>query len=340
MSHEAIVRLVEAAQSLAGDRALEDALVLSTGLSREGVRRAFEQHLERDPTPEELRSLERAATQTCEVTVVLSANVFVGALRAIAIARAAAGRVVVRPSRREPAFASALVEAVRARGEEGIVLEPALRIEDVTAGEIHVYGRDATVAEIRAQARPGVRVRGHGAGMGVAWISRAHDGGAAAAVASDVIAFDQQGCLSPRIVLVEGDEDAADTFAVALDRALASAEADVPRGQVPEDVRAEIASWRSSMEYAGKLRAGETHAVALAPGFAVLPPTHRHVLVVPVDDTLDGRALLAPVARAVVAVGSDDLHAARALAPAWARLSALGAMQRPRLDGPVDRRDT
>lgn len=340
MSHEAVLRVVEAARSLVGDRALEDALVVSTGLSREGVKRAFARHLETDPTPAEVAALARAAGEASEVAVVLSANVFVGALRAIALARATASRVVVRPSRREPAFATALVEALRAHGEEGIVLDPALRIEDVAAGEIHVYGRDETITEVRAQARPGVRVRGHGSGMGVAWVSARAGDAEASALADDVVAFDQQGCLSPRIVLVEGEDEAAESFADALHRALLRAEAEVPRGQVPDDVQAAIATWRASMEYAGRVRAGTTHAVAVAQGFAALPPTHRHVLVVPVEDTLDGRALLAPVARAVVAVGSDDLSGARALAPAWARLSPLGAMQRPRLDGPVDRRDT
>jgi hypothetical protein len=43
-------------------------------------------------------------------------------------------------------------------------------------------------------------------------------------------------------------------------------------------------------------------------------------------------------ARFVVAIGSDDPQAAAAIAPEHARVSPLGRMQLPPLDGPVDRR--
>ena len=41
-------------------------------------------------------------------------------------------------------------------------------MESVRSGEIHVYGRDETIASLRARAAEGVRLRGHGAGLGVA----------------------------------------------------------------------------------------------------------------------------------------------------------------------------
>jgi hypothetical protein len=53
----------------------------------------------------------------------------------------------------------------------------------------------------------------------------------------------------------------------------------------------------------------------------------------------DAAKLLAPLAKGIVTIGSDDLESARAVAPSWARLAALGMMQRPPLDGPVDLRD-
>ncbi len=40
----------------------------------------------------------------------------------------------------------------------------------------------------------------------------------------------------------------------------------------------------------------------------------------------------------IVAVGTDDPAAHGAIAPPHARVSALGEMQRPKFDGPVDRR--
>lgn len=336
-------RVLDAARVVAEEAegsGLVHALEIATGLSPEGVRRALERHLETDATEEEIASLVRWAGEAPEVTVILSANVFVGALRAIAIARAAAPKVVVRPSRREPVFARALVSAMRARGDEGIRVDTSLRVEDVTAGELHVYGRDATIADVQARARPGVRVRGHGSGLGVAFVSaRAAPGDAARALADDVVAFDQQGCLSPRLVLVEGDFARADAFGAALDRALEGAEREVPRGHLPDDVRAEAERWTATMAYAGNMHASGTHAVAVSEDTTIaLPPTHRHVWVGAVEGALAARAVLAPLARAIVAFGSDDEDAAAAIAPAWARRSALGFMQRPRLDGPVDKR--
>jgi hypothetical protein len=67
-------------------------------------------------------------------------------------------------------------------------------------------------------------------------------------------------------------------------------------------------------------------------------PAYRHVHVASYESEAGAHALLDPLSRSVVAIGSDDLEAARRLAPRWARLSALGQMQRPPLDGPVDLR--
>jgi hypothetical protein len=80
--------------------------------------------------------------------------------------------------------------------------------------------------------------------------------------------------------------------------------------------------------------------VGLAPLGApvVVPPPGRHVHVVPVRALADAPALLADLFPVLVAVGADDLALAASLAPPHARLSALGAMQRPPLDGPVDLR--
>src|SRR5690242_6220298 len=102
--------LVVAARAVAHRRAaFVPSIVESTGLSAAGVELAFTRHLELDPTDEELRALVERAGDAPAVAVILSANVFIGALRAVALARAASEDVVVRPSRRDPAFARALV---------------------------------------------------------------------------------------------------------------------------------------------------------------------------------------------------------------------------------------
>jgi hypothetical protein len=96
------------------------------------------------------------------------------------------------------------------------------------------------------------------------------------------------------------------------------------------------------MTYACRVLVGSQHAIGIAPPGAplVLPPPYRHVHIAECASLADAQRLLAPLVKAVVTVGSDDLEAARAVAPSWARLSALGMMQRPPLDGPVDGRES
>ena len=338
---EDVRRLLDAARKLVDERAaLVPAIVESTGLSRQGVELALTKHLEVDATDEDLERLVAWTVNAETVAVILSANVFVGALRAIALARAASEDVVVRPSRRDPAFTRALVEAAK---------DPALRLDEdfevatCESGEIHVYGRDETIAEVRAKAAPNVRVRGHGSGMGVAWLSGTADVEKnAAALADDVVVFDQRGCLSPRIALVEGDAQRAEAFAEALHSALERAETVVPRGLPPAEERAAGGRYVATMTYAAKVLVGGKHAIGIAPPGAqlVLPPPYRHVHVAACGSIEEAKTVLAPLEKGVVAVGSDDVRAAEKLAPAWARLSLLGSMQRPPLDGPVDRRTT
>jgi hypothetical protein len=177
--------------------------------------------------------------------------------------------------------------------------------------------------------------------MGVAWISRATDlASAARAVAGDVVLFDQRGCLSPRVVLVEGDAARAETFADAIHAELERFDTAVPRGAVPAEERAAGDRYVATMTYACRALVGRSSAVGVAPGGApiVVPPPYRNVHVAACSGAAEAARLLEPIAKAVVTVGSDDEAAARALAPPWARISPLGRMQRPPLDGPVDRR--
>jgi hypothetical protein len=337
-------RLLGAARAvLAQPSELVPAIVESTGLSTEGALLALSRHVEVDASDADLTTLVEHAGDATRVTVVLSANVFVGALRAIALARAASDDVVVRPSRRDPAFACALVEAAVALGDTHVRIDDALDVASVEEGEIHVYGRDDTIADVRDKAREGVRVRGHGSGMGVALVTAAADlTRAARGLADDVVVFDQRGCLSPRIALVLGEEARASALAEALHAELDRLAATVPRGAVPAEERAAGGRYVATMTYACRVLVGSQHAIGIAPPGAplVLPPPYRHVHVAACASVAEAERLLAPFAKAVVSIGSDDLESARALARAcpWARLSALGSMQRPPLDGPVDGR--
>jgi len=331
-------RLLRGAQVVYNERArLVPAIVATTGLTLEGVELGFGS-LERDASDTELHSLVAAVEDAPSVHVVLSANVFVAPLRALALARATAEHVTIRPSPRDPVLAHALVEAA---GDSGLCVVEEKDVGAVEAGEIHVYGRDSTIAAVRARARPGVTVRGHGAGMGVAIVSAAADLEAAArALALDVVAFDQRGCLSPRAVLALGARARAEALAEALDTALSSLGTRIPRGQLLKDETAAASLWREACAFAGRVREGTDHVVAVGPeGTPLLvPPSGRHVIVVASSSVEAMAAALAPVAPFIVSVGTDDPRWVGAVAPALARVSTLGRMQRPPLDGPVDRR--
>jgi hypothetical protein len=330
-------RLLLAAREVHRRRAaLVPALAASTGLSPEGVELGFE-CLETEAGDAQLERLVASAGDASRVHVILSANVFVAPLRALAIARAASDRVTVRPSPREPTLARALVAAAA---------DPSLAIVDdrdlagVEQGEVHVYGRDATLAAVRARVRDGVIVRGHGAGMGVAVVTRGADAGASAAsLARDVVLFDQRGCLSPRVAFVEGEAGAAAAFAAALHRELGAWENRVPRGALSDEERAQASAWREGLRFAGEAWSGAAHTVAVAPApVLAIPPPGRHVCVLPARSLAAIRESLTSIESFVVVVGSDDPRRLRAIAPECARLTRLGEMQAPPLDGPVDRR--
>ncbi len=350
-------RWLEAARAVHADRArIAASIAASTGLSIEGVELGFES-LERDATPAELRALVDSAGSADHAHVILSANVFVAPLRAIAIARAAAERVTVRPSSRDPALAVALVAAA---GDPAVSIAEERDVARVSADRIDVYGRDETIARVRAAARSGVGVRGHGAGLGVALVAAGeHDNRgkrdkreieeAADAVAADVVPFDQRGCLSPRVVFALGTPAQGETFALALHHGLESLGSRVPRGALTPAERGESVRWRETLAFAGRVWAGADHVVALAAPQTPLavPPAGRHVLVVPAASEAEVRALLAPIVRFVVIVGrSPRVDVGKSaggdpgctVAPPHARVALLGQMQHPPLDGPVDRR--
>ncbi|WP_437572758.1 acyl-CoA reductase [Sorangium sp. So ce542] len=333
----------------------------TSGLSPEGVELALGRHLEIAPSSGDLDALVATAGRARRCHVVLAANVCTAPLRAIAVAAATAPEVLVRPSRRDPVVAELLARALSAdegfaRDGGAIALVADVALGDAGAqaageeprdgaprAELHVYGSDQTVATLRAQAGRGVLVRGHGAGLGLAVVGPdARLAEAARDIADDVVPFDQRGCLSPRFVLVEGPAERAEALARALHEALAAAGTRVPRGPLDGAARAEVAMYRATLEAVGSFREGEGHGVGVdpAPRSLLLPPAAR-VVHVAASSAGAARALLAPIRGAITAIGAGgggELARAVSDAAPRARVSALGWMQRPPLDGPVDLR--
>lgn len=319
-------------------------LPATSGLSQQGVELALSRYLERDASDDELAALVAAAGVAPAVHVVVSANVCTAALRMIALAVAAAPRVRVRPSRRDPVVAQLVLRALT-DGRAGDVAAVA-DVAPEPGDALHVYGTDETVALYRGRF-PHATLRGHGTGVGAAVVAGAIDP-AAAGVADDVVVFDQRGCLSPRWVVVgaAGADDApsrAARFAEALDHALAERGRATPRGPVDDATAAQTALYAASLEAVGRVLRGDQHVVSVdaAPESLPLPPAARVVHVVPAS-AAEAARLLGPFAHHLTTVGADEAtsalaEAVRALSPA-ARLARLGEMQRPPFNGPVDQR--
>lgn len=315
------------------DDAIVDALAEESGLHPSNVERALNRALELSPTDAQLDAMLARAPQRTAVMVVLAANVFLAPLRAIAWALAQSERVIVRPSRRAPLFARALIEAAPALEIELAEIDPdaAFDLELPEGAAIHAYGSRATIDAIAARARVATEL--HGPGFG-AMIGTADDYVAAASeIAEDVALFDQSGCLSPRIAFVIGDVTHA---ADAVHAALTSVGDEIPRRTLEPMETAALLKTRDAATFAGRALEGSEHMVLELPDVA-LAPAGRVLVMVSVRDVDEAIAKVPRDELATIGVSMALESRVRAAFPRL-RISALGEMQRPPLDGPVDLR--
>ena len=306
----------------------------STGLSPENVEWSLREALEISPAAAELAALLASVEPARAAHVLLPANVFVAAHRALALALAASPVVRVRASRREPHFARLLLEGAPGLFElvDAIAPEP--------GDHVFAFGTDTTLAAVRASVPPGATLHAHGSGFGIAVVDALHaDAKAARALALDIAAFDQRGCLSPRVAFVLGDGAAAARFAALVAEALAEHARRVPLGRLDDAERADNVRFRDTAIYAGPLLAAGPGSVCVSEGAALIAPAGRNLCVVPAQELARVLAEVdASLVTAVGVAGSETLALDIARALPSARLSELGRMQRPAFDGPADRR--
>lgn len=310
------------------------------GLSREGVELALRTHLETRASEAQVEALVAASVAARRAHVVLASNVFVAASRALALAFGGAASVVLRPSRREPAFVELLTRALPNVARDRV--EIAASIDPGPGDAVYAYGRDESLRAIESTLPTGVVFWGHGSGLGVAVVesrSQGDDAAAAEALAGDVVAFDQRGCLSPRVVVFVGGEGACVRFASEVSRALVAWAQRVPLGGDAGVSRAYL----DVMRAVGEVAAGPWGAVAvdLEPRALVLPEGDRalHVARVDAGDVARAGALFGRLSGSCACLGGEGAIAEHlaSISP-QARRARLGSMQRPPLDGPVDRR--
>jgi hypothetical protein len=333
-------RLVAAAAELAdagtelGQRA-RALLGDSTALSPEGVDWALRACLEAAPSDAELTALARSVTPAPAVHVILPSNVFVAAHRAIALALAASPHVRVRPSRREPHFARLLASA--APGLFEIVTELRVSAKD----HVWAYGGDESLAAVRAQLPADVTLHAQGPGFGLAVVdATAVSPSTAHALACDLMPFDQRGCLSPRAALILGDAALTRRFAALLADAQASLAERIPLGRLDAGEQADVVRFRDAGLYAGALvPAGPGWLFVAADARPALAPVGRNLHLSPVTDLVAALSALGRERITTVGIaGPSELFVEVSRALPEARISELGEMQRPALDGPADRR--
>jgi len=329
-------RLLDAARLLANPshpvgRTLRNRLFEAGALSAPGIEAALELCLETTPTEADLRQLLATTPKTGRAHVLLSGSVCTAAFRAIAIAVVASEHVWVRASRRDPALAGALHELA----PDLFRLVPELRPEP--GDHVWAYGSDETLAVVERSLPGGVWLHRHGHGFGAALIGASGITNAEAkGLALDTALFDQQGCLSPRLVYVAGDLAAARRVAIALSEALAELELRLPPAPRDDETLAALRRERDARAYAFELHPAGSGWVTLGTE-AELPEPWRCLHVVSAPDPVAELAKFSRYLTCVsVAAGSPTEELRAALT--GARVVGFGEMQRPPLDGPVDRR--
>ncbi len=332
-------RLVEAARRIAdttdelGVRARRRLLEV-TGLSPAAIDLGISNSLEVDPSPEEVQRLCARASKAPKTWVVLSANVFVGAHRAIAYALASSPRVLVRPSRRDPVLAELLNEA------DPELFELTVELAPQPGEQVHAYGSDESMRRIAEELQEDVTLLAHGSGVGAGVVFPGADLEAAAKGFSlDAVVFEQRGCLSPRVIGVHASCD-VERFVAVLEAGLERWAQRVPPPERTLDERAEWAWYQELAQQVGTLRRC-AHGSVLSLSRSqrlIIPPEGRNLVVFtspdPLAQMVELRALLTSVG---VAGSQSDVSRAKQLLPT-ARVALPGSMQAPPFDGPVDLR--
>jgi len=299
-------------------------LAQSTGLSAAGVLAAWDatfapceaEALRTGVDAEDLWA--RLATQpSLRIVHVLSGNVLPASWSMLVRGWLVGAAQWVRPAEREPLFAALIAHHLRRIAPElaatvaitwwphdDDAVQPAVlgHADTVTA-----QGDDDSVAALAAAAArwaPKAGFVGYGSRWSAALLSRAaQTRDTAAALAQDVALFDQQGCLSPSLVLA-ADGPQLESWCDELAAELAANEQRCPRGPLEPRAQAGLRLWRESMQLSVALgqarRLWESNAttawavVLMARDHVEDSPLDRHVVVLPCSGPADAARVLGP----------------------------------------------
>lgn len=332
--------LIADASTDLGKRARHE-LAEETGLSPANVDLALLFSLEHEASRATILQLGARLAPSERSHVLLSANVFVAAYRAILIGILQGQSCQVRASRRAQTMAHLLAE-----GSEG-AFELVRELQVEPGDHVWAYAHDSTLEELRKNLPHGARLHAHGSGMAAAVLfeplieaTEEELDQLACDLTTDIILFDQRGCLSPRILLLQGSESFARDFQTRLQRALEDAEEQVPRGTLSPEESAAEKRYLMTFEYVGGLAPAGRGSVTLdpEPERLIVPPIGRHLHITRTEAALDRLKELGPSLTAIAHHGQPHLPGLLREAIGERRMVAFGELQRPPLDGPVDLR--
>lgn len=231
--------------------------------------------------------------------------------------------VLVKTSRREPGLAAEFARSLARRDPllgrsvavtwwPGGERPPPARSWVKHSGKVVVYGGDEAVTGVRSMLPPGSDLVVYGPKVGVGVVLQ--DAGAAVAaeaLARDVCAYEQRGCVSPRLVFTLG-KGARETVAEELSRALGRLVKDTDRARLTPAEASAIRGLRSEVE----LGAHGQDARVVGPvddlGWTVITGSRPHI---------ETRAL----PRVVRVYSAPDLESwGRLLQPLRGRVQAVG----------------
>jgi hypothetical protein len=287
--------------------------------------------------------------------VVLAGNVFTAAVRGVVLPLLLGMPVLAKSAARDDAFVHWLKRALDRVDRDLAAAYQAITFasEDQActalllqqADSVIAYGSDATLSAIRAQLRPTQGFVGHGHGLGAAFVdhavlqTRSDAQAAAQALALDVAAYDQRGCMSPLVAWVaSGQPITPEVFSELVFQALGALAQSLPRGPLPFDVASAQLAFRGLAAMRGRLFEGDGFAVAYeADGALRIAPGHRNLQVLDIANADALAPQLAPLGIHLKCLGIagvlDPAALLQSLPPRMApRVCALGGMQRPKLD--------
>jgi len=295
-------------------------------------------------TREALADWAAGATSTAHATLtghVWAGNVFTAGLPPVVASLLCGVPALIKAPSRYPTFAALFARSVADHAPE---LGPCVgaagwsRVDRaathalLTADEVFAFGDDESVAALRADG--GSRVHGFGRRYSVALASATASSAALTRLTDDLLAYDGQGCLTPRWVFVEGGLDAAVHLARRGAEALKAAATRLPGAPLGVAEGAARQAFLGSAAFAGWSGGGPGWAAAATAHDPSLrtPPRCLHVVAVPRRADVPG--LLSPLGRRLQGVAlvdvdapADLLNALRALG--MSRVAPAGELQRP-----------